>query len=30
MYADGLEAAMKFLHTATRRDDVTKDLGPAG
>jgi len=30
MYTDGLEAAMKFLHTATRRDDVTKDLGPAG
>jgi PTH1 family peptidyl-tRNA hydrolase len=30
LYSDGLEAAMKFLHTATRRDDVTKDLGPAG
>jgi PTH1 family peptidyl-tRNA hydrolase len=30
LYADGLEAAMKFLHTVTRRDDTTKDLGPAG
>lgn len=30
MFSDGMEAAMKFLHTATRREDVTKDLGPAG
>jgi PTH1 family peptidyl-tRNA hydrolase len=30
LYSEGLEAAMKFLHTATRREDVTKDLGPAG
>ena len=30
LYAEGLEPAMKFLHTATRREDVTSDLGPAG
>jgi PTH1 family peptidyl-tRNA hydrolase len=30
MVVDGLEAATKCLHTATRRDDVTQDLGPAG
>jgi len=30
LYTDGLEAATKCLHTATRRQDVTKDLGPAG
>ncbi|MDP7661043.1 MAG: hypothetical protein QF789_07465, partial [Gammaproteobacteria bacterium] len=30
LYADGLEAAMKYLHTATPPQDVTRDLGPAG
>lgn len=30
LYAQGLERATTFLHTATPRDDVTKDLGPAG
>jgi len=30
LYADGLEAAMKYLHTASPPQDVTKDLGPAG
>jgi PTH1 family peptidyl-tRNA hydrolase len=30
LYAEGLERAMNRLHTATARDDVTKDLGPAG
>jgi len=30
LYADGLEAAMKFLHTASPPQDVTQDLGPAG
>lgn len=30
LYADGLERAMTFLHTATPREDITKDLGPAG
>ena len=30
LYADGLEAAMQFLHTATVREDITRDLGPAG
>ncbi len=30
MFADGLEAAMQYLHTATPPQDVTQDLGPAG
>jgi len=30
LYADGLQQAMTFLHTATPREDITKDLGPAG
>lgn len=30
LFADGLEAAMHDLHTATPPRDVTKDLGPAG
>ena len=30
LYSEGLEAAMKYLHTATPPQDVTKDLGPAG
>jgi PTH1 family peptidyl-tRNA hydrolase len=30
LFSDGLEAAMHYLHTATAREDITKDLGPAG
>ena len=30
LYADGLERAMTFLHTATPGKDITTDLGPAG
>lgn len=30
LYVDGLERAMTYLHTATPREDITKDLGPAG
>ena len=30
LYADGLERAMTFLHTATPAKDITTDLGPAG
>ncbi|MDP6674554.1 MAG: aminoacyl-tRNA hydrolase [Gammaproteobacteria bacterium] len=30
LYTGGLEAAMKYLHTATPSQDVTRDLGPAG
>ena len=30
LYADGLDKAMTFLHTATAREDITTDLGPAG
>jgi PTH1 family peptidyl-tRNA hydrolase len=30
LYIDGLEAAMKYLHTASPPQDVTQDLGPAG
>ena len=30
LFADGLEAAMQYLHTATPPKDVTEDLGPAG
>ena len=30
LMTDGLERAMTYLHTATPRDDVTRDLGPAG
>ena len=30
LYANGLQQAMTFLHTATPREDITKDLGPAG
>jgi len=30
LFADGLEAAMQYLHTATPAQDVTQDLGPAG
>lgn len=30
LFADGLERATTYLHTATPREDITKDLGPAG
>jgi PTH1 family peptidyl-tRNA hydrolase len=30
LFAEGLEAAMQYLHTATPPEDVTRDLGPAG
>jgi len=30
LFGDGLEKAMHYLHTATAREDVTQDLGPAG
>ena len=30
LFADGLEKAMTYLHTATPRLDITQDLGPAG
>jgi PTH1 family peptidyl-tRNA hydrolase len=30
LLSDGLEKAMHYLHTATPREDVTNDLGPAG
>jgi PTH1 family peptidyl-tRNA hydrolase len=30
LYIDGIEAAMKYLHTETPSQDVTRDLGPAG
>lgn len=30
LFSDGLEKAMHYLHTATAREDITEDLGPAG
>ena len=30
LFADGLERAMTYLHTATPGRDITQDLGPAG
>ena len=30
LYAEGLQRATTHLHTATPRDDITEDLGPAG
>jgi len=30
LFADGLQQATTYLHTATPREDITKDLGPAG
>jgi len=30
LLAEGLEKAMTHLHTATPREDITQDLGPAG
>ena len=30
LYTEGVDAAMKFLHTATPPKDITGDLGPAG
>ena len=29
LFSDGLEKAMHYLHTATAREEITKDLGPA-
>lgn len=30
LFSEGLEAAMHYLHTATARENMTQDLGPAG
>jgi PTH1 family peptidyl-tRNA hydrolase len=30
LFAEGLERATTYLHTATPREDITRDLGPAG